>query len=276
MRLLACLLPLFALFAVGIMLGAAYLSDGEAGAVHAMRDPSGNEADAPAAPQLKPGATVCQGVLHRPDPNAPRTFPAVYTQQREVMGLTVVAGPAVSTKAFDIAAQTIHAMFDNNTLIGALQQQGAYIVIAEPGQGVLDLPEFGCLQQQFGEEFFSHVCGVADRADYPVATVNELDLIGDKSGPCRGLNVLYHELGHLVQNWSISPADYYDIKVLYQEALDAGKYHNQYAATNPNEYFAEATQSYFLYDEPDGGKNRAWLKQYDPKLFAILDRVYNE
>ena len=43
------------------------------------------------------------------------------------------------------------------------------------------------------------------------------------------------------------------------DALSAGKYRGAYAATNPNEYFAEGTQSYFLAGEADGGKDRAWL-----------------
>ncbi|MEI2659871.1 MAG: hypothetical protein V9G11_07975 [Bifidobacterium adolescentis] len=47
--------------------------------------------------------------------------------------------------------------------------------------------------------------GVAHRAHYPVVTVNELDLLGSRSGPCAGLNILYHELGHLVQGWTLGP-----------------------------------------------------------------------
>ena len=121
-----------------------------------------------------------------------------------------------------------------------------------------------------------HACGVADRADYPVATVNELDLTGDVKGPCRGLNILYHELGHLVQGWAVEPSDYFDIKIAYQAALDGGKYRTDYARTNSNEYFAEATQAFFYHLDPRGGRDRAWLKSYDPEVYAILERVYGE
>jgi hypothetical protein len=108
-----------------------------------------------------------------------------------------------------------------------------------------------------------------------VATVNELDLLGDKRGPCAGLNVLYHEVGHLVQGWAVPPADYFDIRQFYQDALNAGKYRGQYAATNANEYFAEATQAYFLQADEGGRRDRAWLKDYDPAIFELLDQVYN-
>lgn len=274
------LLPVAALAVVAALVGSVMLAQaffrtghqavaGSAGTAPPFEDPT-----RAAAPQFRPGATVCQGILHRPDPRQPRTFPSIYTKQEDVDGLMVVASAAVGDQAFAAARDTIERMFAHNDLLPGLVQQGAYVVIAAAGQGVLDLPEFGCLASQFDPGFFDHVCGVADRADYPVATVNELDLLGDSSGPCSGLNILYHEIGHLVQNWSLGPADYVDVKLDYQAALDAGKYASLYAATNPNEYFAEATQAYFLSQEMGGVRGRQWLSQYDPAVYALLQRVY--
>lgn len=225
-------------------------------------------------PRLRADSTVCQSILTRPGPDDPQVFADIYTQQREVNGITIVASRRVSGEALDIAEETIERAFENNDLIDALVAQHAYVIVADRSQGVLDLPEFGCLEERLGADFFTHVCGVADRADYPVATVNELDLTGDRSGPCGGLNILYHELGHLVQGWTLDPQDYYDVRLLYQDAKDAGRYANAYASTNPNEYFAEGTQAYFLSQERGGGRDREWLREYDPELFALLDRIY--
>ncbi len=225
-------------------------------------------------PDLRPDSTVCQSILNRPGPDDPQVFSEMYTQKREVRGITIVASRRVDEEALDIAGETIERVFENNGLVDELAAQRAYVIVADQSQGVLDLPEFGCLEDQLGADFFTHVCGVADRADYPVATVNELDLTGDRSGPCGGLNILYHELGHLVQGWTLDPEDYFEVKLLYQAAKDAGKYQNAYASTNPNEYFAEGTQAYFLSGEPGGGRDREWLREYDPELFALLDRVY--
>ena len=134
-----------------------------------------------------------------------------------------------------------------------------------------------CAPNERGSNIISHACGIADRADYPVVTVQEADLIGDSRGPCEGLNILYHELGHLVQSWSLPPADWFDVKQYYAAALTAGKYKNAYAATNPNEYFAEATEAYFLHVDPrDPSKDRAWLKTYDPDIYALLERNYGK
>ena len=162
----------------------------------------------------------------------------------------ILASPGVDPKAFDIAEQTIDTMFATNSLKDYLVAEGAYIVIRDGDERVTDLPEFACLASRYGPGFIDHICGVADDADYPIATVSELDLLGDREGPCRGLNVLYHEIGHLVQTWAIGPADYYDVKQFYQDALSAGKYSGAYAGSNANEYFAEGTQAYFLSVDP--------------------------
>ncbi len=237
-----------------------------------------NEATSPEAtaarPRFQAQQTVCQGVLHLPNPGEPRVFPAIYTQHATALGIDIVAGAGVSNEAIEKAKATITAMFKANGLSQPLAEQGVYVIIAESGQGVLDLPEFACLEEQFGSGFFDSVCGIADRADYPVATVNEDDLLGNRSGPCRGLNILYHELGHLVQNWSIGPADWFDLKQYYQEAISAGTYDGMYAAKNPNEYFAEATQAYFL--KTDVRVDRDWLARRDPKLFALLEQLYGK
>jgi hypothetical protein len=226
--------------------------------------------------RLKPESNVCQSILHRPDVTAERSFPALYTKISQEQGIYIVADGKVSDAAIDAAHRTVARMFQNNDRIAALVAQGAYIVIADIAQNILDLPEFGCLNGSANGNQVGHACGVADRADYPVVTVNELDLTGKPNGPCGGLNILFHELGHLVQGWTMDPPDYIEVKIAYQSALDAGKYRTAYARTNPNEYFAEATQAFFLSVDPGGKDDRAWLRAYDADVYAILTRVYNE
>ena len=274
----AVLLPVAAALCVLAMLAGTLLVLGGGSGNELVRPDPTATPDTDEAPRLRPNSTVCQSIINRPGPDSPQAFPDIYTQQRDVRGLKVVATERVSREALDIAEETIERVFENNDLMDALVDQRAYVVVADESQGVLDLPEFGCLEDRLGSEFFTHVCGVADRADYPVATVNELDLIGDRSGPCGGLNILFHELGHLVQGWTLEPADFFEVKILYQAALDAGKYRRgqerEYAATNPNEYFAEGTQAYFQALDRNGNRDREWLADYDPRLFALLDRIY--
>lgn len=269
------LLPLAALLLV-VTIGGGTLLLRDNGAKVRVPGDEGSPATTTSAglPHLKPEASVCQGILHRPAPGEPRTFPAMYTKRAEAKGIIIVGDANVDDDALRAAQQTIEKMFAHNDLAADLAAEGAYVVIADAKQGVLDLPEFACLGEQTGSDFFTHVCGVADRADYPVVTVSELDLIGNENGPCHGLNVLYHELGHLVQGWTLAPADYFDVKIAYQAALDAGKYRREYANTNPNEYFAEATQAYFLHSDVNGAHDRAWLQKYDPDIYKLLEQIY--
>ena len=279
MRFLAFLLPVFAVLAVAMVAVVAWAATGDHAvpSLPASADDVATEAPTAAVQsRVQPGQSVCQSFTTRPAPGTARTFPEIYTRRETTLGITVVGSAAISERAFTSAKATIERMFGGNDLAKPLAEQGAYVIIAEPGQGVLDLPEFACLEKDFGSEFFTHVCGIADRADYPVATVNELDLIGQRTGPCSGLNILFHELGHLVQSWSLPPPDYFDVKSFYQEALTAGKYRDLYAATNPNEYFAEGTQAYFLSTDPRGRQDRAWLRRYDPKLYTLLAALYGD
>ncbi len=272
---MATLLPIAALLTVGAMFLVVQtaVSDRDTPAASG-RTPTPTADVTPERPRLESEGSVCQGYLNRPDPSAERVFADEYVTRIEVGGIYIVANANVSQQAVDAARETVERVFANNELEQVLVDEGAYVIIADASQGVLDLPEFRCLDGASNEDFFSHVCGVADRADYPVVTVNERDLTGDRRGPCRGLNILYHELGHLVQGWTLEPADYFDIRQLYQVALNEGKYRGDYAATNFAEYFAEGTQAYFLHVEPGGERDRDWLQDYDPALFELLDRIY--
>ncbi|MGE3077214.1 MAG: hypothetical protein AB7N24_19395 [Dehalococcoidia bacterium] len=271
--LLAGLLPLSALVIVAAVAAVLFVQGNDS--TPSQSAPA--EVETPKSePRLAPESSVCQGILHVPDPGSPRTFPAEYTQVRQVDGLSIVANANVDPAALDEAEATIQRIFQDNDLEDALAADGAYVIIADREQGVLDLPEFRCLDSSPNQAFFSHVCGVADRADYPVVTVNELDLLGDADGPCDGLNILYHELGHLVQGWTLNPADYFDIRQYYQDAVGSGKYRGEYASTNANEYFAEATQAYFLTADVEGRHNRLWLQQYDPQIFKLLQAIYGD
>jgi hypothetical protein len=254
------------------------------GAVFALRDDGSSSAPGPAtqvspkpsepaASELSP--SVCRGASFRRSADEPRVFHESYTQRIQVKGIYIVGSALVAPEAFDEARKTLEVMFAGNQLADELAAFGAYIVIADSTQlNVLDLPEFGCLASEVGAARFTHVCGVADAADYPVATVNELDLLGDRRGPCRGLNILYHEVGHLVMKWTLAHPDYLEIRQLYQAAIDAGLYRGDYASTNANEYFAEAVQAFFLHVDARGGRDRAWLARYDPPIYDLLVRVF--
>jgi hypothetical protein len=72
---------------------------------------------------------------------------------------------------------------------------------------------------------------------------------------------------------------YREIIEAYESARTMGKYKGQYAINTSAEYWAEGTQWWFWsnYEFYDGDKRIQSpddLKDYDPVLFKLLERVY--
>jgi len=99
--------------------------------------------------------------------------------------------------------------------------------------------------------------------------------------------VLLHELAHGYHDRYVSREDFKAISQAYKNALDKGlyqkvlhtnrgrgKYVKAYAATRMHEYFSENTEAYFGVNDfyPF---NRAELRDYDPEMAKIIERVYH-
>ena len=102
-------------------------------------------------------------------------------------------------------------------------------------------------------------------------------------------NFALHELAHAYHHRSLRMSySNLEIKNAYEKAKASGKYERverkdsegrtrmvrAYAMTNPQEYFAECTESYFSRNDffPF---TRDELKQHDPEMFGLLERLWN-
>jgi hypothetical protein len=110
----------------------------------------------------------------------------------------------------------------------------------------------------------------------------EENLLGYPGTRYFGENILVHEFAHGIMDigiWHTDPELHKEIRAAYKEAMAAGLWKGHYASTNPNEYWAEGTQTWFWsnYEYRDGDQrvqSPEDLKRYDPRLFALLARVY--
>ena len=101
-------------------------------------------------------------------------------------------------------------------------------------------------------------------------------------------NFALHELAHAYHNRTLRMSfGNLEIKAAYEKAKASGKYdrverkdsegrsrmERAYAMTNPQEYFAECTEAYFTRNDffPF---TREELKQHDPEMFALLERLW--
>lgn len=113
-------------------------------------------------------------------------------------------------------------------------------------------------------------------------TCAEENLLGYPGTRYYGENILVHEFAHAIMNVAIRTADpqlYEEILAAYRDAMAKGLWKGHYAATNADEYWAEGPQFWFWsnYEYRDGSRRVQSpddLRQYDPRLYELLSRVY--
>ena len=117
-----------------------------------------------------------------------------------------------------------------------------------------------------------------------IASCGEENLLNFPGDPYSTENILIHEFGHAILNVgmrAIDPAFKDRVRTAHRQALDAGLWMGTYAATDVEEYWAEAVQCWFDNNrESDAQHNhvntRAELKEYDPPLAALCAKVFGE
>ena len=96
-----------------------------------------------------------------------------------------------------------------------------------------------------------------------------------------GENILVHEFSHGIMS-ALRTVDrelYGEIQAAYADAKEAGRFKNHYAENTVAEYWAEGSQWWFSsnYEWYHGDQRLLTpedLKTYDPRLFALFERVY--
>ena len=114
-----------------------------------------------------------------------------------------------------------------------------------------------------------------------VTSCAEENLLGYPGTRYYGENILVHEFSHNIMGAlrTADPSLYKEIDSAYQAAKTKGQYKGQYAINTVAEYWAEGTQWWFwsnieFYDGQQRIQTPDDLKEYDPVLYNILDRVY--
>jgi len=100
----------------------------------------------------------------------------------------------------------------------------------------------------------------------------------------RQMNTLMHEMCHAYHD-RVLGFDNQEIRDAHQRALAGGKYDSvllhdgqkarHYALTNPKEFFAELSETYFGFNDFYPFV-RAELKEFDPQSYALLERVWGK
>jgi alpha-glucosidase len=150
------------------------------------------------------------------------------------------------------------------------------VVVMAPTEMTTDVPEQSHMDSAYWDRrargLGGRICSCGEE--------NLLNLPGDRYAD---ENILVHEFSHTIHNYGLRHLDSsFDQRLsdIHTRSLEKGLWNDTYAATNPEEYWAEGVQAYFDCNAPPRRRvhnhvnTREELKQYDQDLFALIDQSF--
>ncbi|HVY36737.1 MAG TPA: hypothetical protein VHM31_02345 [Polyangia bacterium] len=206
---------------------------------------------------------------------------AFYKKYLGANGIPVQASSAVSDRAVSqaclIVARMTSARADVRAQLIAQQQRVTLLGVNEV---TTDVPEYSNLYTIFPGQDWDRLRGVGATLMIPVSSAGEENVLCTGPDPFAGENVLVQTFATAVLLGVTAADASFDarLQAAYSDAMNAGKWQNTFAATNPIEYYAEGVQDWFDANPdvspPDGTHNdvntRAELRAYDPALAALI------
>ncbi len=222
----------------------------------------------PAAPTTRPLDSL--GPFPPPPPGGRTTL---------LRGVEVTAY-APSNLAEAEAARVVREMTGRPDLQKKLKAEKVELVIIPEHTQMTALDEFASLRgaKTFDGRPWEDVRGVSGthtddgRLAVGIPEENLADLPSD--GYPGNYSVAIHELAHVIHE-QVTKAEKKDIEAAYEARKAAGgPWTEAYGSSNSHEYFAQATNAFFDRNEGMGHSGKAWLKENDPAIFALLSKIY--
>ncbi|NGO40330.1 hypothetical protein G4L39_13120 [Limisphaera ngatamarikiensis] len=200
-----------------------------------------------------------------------------YQKHVEVGGLPVLGSARVSDAALREAAWILgHMMAGRPEWLARMGERGARVVVMAHDEYTTDVPEHARLRPKIYWD--RRARGLGGR----ITSCGEENLLGFPGDPYAGENILIHEFAHALHHVALrglEPGFQEALEELHRRALAEGRWSGTYAASNPEEYWAEGVQSWFDCNrENDASHNhvntREELELYDPGLARLCARVF--
>jgi hypothetical protein len=214
-----------------------------------------------------------------------------YKKTLDDHGLFIISSEKPSDYALYEAAYILDHMLQNrDDLRAALIKNNVRLVVMAYNEFTTDIPEHSQLRppagsKLTGKQFWDRRArGLGGTRTDPLTSCGEENLLNLKGDPYAGENILIHEFSHIIQNVAIRNTDpdlHQKISDAYNQAKSEGLWKGTYAITDDNEYFAEATQSWFDCNAHNNASHgdidtREKLKKYDPRMAELLAQVYRD
>lgn len=213
-----------------------------------------------------------------------------YRQHCSALGLDVLGSAAVAPGAVERTAEIIVDMIGHRPdLIDEMIAQRTRVGVMAVGEVTSDMPEYRDIYTLFpGVDWDTRARGLGATPFIPLSSVGDDNVLCTSTDWYPGESIMVHEFAHTIRIMGLAfvdPETDDRIDAAYASAMAAGRWSNTYAATNSDEYFAEAVQSYFDTNiaGPVGGDGvhnhidtRAELATYDPVGYAVIDGLFRE
>jgi hypothetical protein len=194
-------------------------------------------------------------------------------------GIEVERGAGIADEAVQRARYVVDQMLSNAPEVRErMNAVGFKVELIRRDQVLSDLPDYAAFKgkrTRDGRDYDTGTRGVGGPRKCSVGEENLLCLPRQKY---REEDILVHEFSHsIMANLGAELND--AIQAAYGEAMKEGLYPaGAYMARDAGEYWAEGTQAWFevtLRNDVNGGINtRQKVEAHDPRLAAILERVY--
>jgi hypothetical protein len=224
-----------------------------------------------------------------------------YTKYTDAGGIPIVSSEQVPDAALLAARSIVDYMVSGRPDVrAAMIERGQRVGVMAHSEMQTDLPEYRDWKKPAIDdprltprERYYEPGGIASMTDREYwnrrargmggryTTAAEENILGYPDTRYYGEHILVHEFSHAVMGAlrSADPELYQEIQDAYAEAKAAGRFRGHYAENTVAEYWAEGSQWWFWSNyEWYEGDTRLWspddLKAYDPRLYAIFERVY--
>ncbi len=182
--------------------------------------------------------------------------------------------PALSERTLELLSVKL---FDINLVVPARALEKLHTVKIWLDKETTLFP--GCVYHPSPEWLREHGCDPQKAHSIHIANASNF-LSWSNDQPAMILHEMAHAYHHQVLGY-----DFPEIKATYQHALDSRSYESvlycrgemkrAYALNNDQEYFAELTEAFFSVNDFYPFV-RAEIKQHDPEMFQILQKVWEE
>jgi hypothetical protein len=192
-------------------------------------------------------------------------------------GLPVVASERVSDYALReagyLALRVLHTRPD---VLQALIDSRLRVVVMAYDEMLTEVPE----HSELGSEYWDgRARGLGPRKEDVAVSSAEENLLAFPGDPYEGENVFIHEFAHAIAEKAlpaIHPSFETRLKDTYEQARRTGLWKGAYAATSPEEYWAELVQIWFDTNHENGAHHnhvntREELVDYDPAGATLVD-----